>query len=109
MANSFQSYALALLTLLRNQEDVDDDPPLGIARRVETDIRVSSRSFNMPAHDLLRLLLEHSLSPETLGKLFITELARCEIPAVKSLGNALPTLLRDSFHVKHYCICKSTL
>ncbi|KAF8497140.1 hypothetical protein F5888DRAFT_1889780 [Russula emetica] len=73
MANSFQSYALALLTLLRNQEDVNDNPPLGIAiRRDDTD---SSSSFNMPAHNFLRILIEHSPSPETLARLFIAELA----------------------------------
>jgi hypothetical protein len=72
MANSFQSYALALLTYVRSQEDVNDNPPLGIAiRRDATDI-----SF-----------------------IFIAELAKCEIPAVKYLGNALSTL-RDTFHAK---------
>jgi len=95
MANSFQSYALALLTYVRSQEDVNDDPPLGIAiRRDATDI-----SFNMPAHNLLRFLIEYSPSPETIARLFIAELANCEIPAVKYLGNALSTL-RDTFHAK---------
>ncbi|KAF8497138.1 hypothetical protein F5888DRAFT_328741 [Russula emetica] len=84
MANSFQSYALALLTLVRNQEDVNDNPPLGIAiRRNGTD----SCPFNMPAHSLLRFLIEHSPSPE--ARLFIAELARCEIPAVKYLVKTL--------------------
>jgi len=86
MANSFQSYALALLTLVRNQEDVNDNPPFGIAiRRDGTD----SSSFNMPAHNFLRILIDHSPSPETLARLFIAELARCEIPAVKYLVNTL--------------------
>jgi hypothetical protein len=97
MANSFQSYALALLTLVRNQEDVNDNPPFGIAIRRDTD----TSSINMPAHNLLRLLIEHSPSPETISRLFIAELARCDIPAVKNLGNALSTL-RDTFHVKYY-------
>jgi hypothetical protein len=97
MTNSFQSYALALLTLVRNQEDVN--PPLGIAiRRDATDFS----SFNTPAHNLLRLLIEHFPSPETIATLFIAELARCEIPgAVRTLGNALP-ILRETFHVKYY-------
>jgi hypothetical protein len=102
MANSFQSYALALLTLVRNQEDVNDNPPLGIAiRRDGTD-----SSFNMPAHNLLRFLIEHSPSPEPIARLFIAELARCEIPAVKYLGNALSTL-RDRFHVKYHMQAKT--
>jgi hypothetical protein len=104
MANSFQSYALALLTSVRNQEDVDDNPPLGIAiRRDVTD----SPSFNMPAHNLLRLLIVHSPDPETIARLFMVQLARCEIIAVKNLGNALSTL-RDTFQIKYY-IYKSTL
>jgi len=100
MANSFQSYALALLTLVRSQKDVNDNPPLGIAiRRDATDLS----SFNMPAQNLLQFLIEHSPSPETMARLFIAELARCEIPAMKYLGNALSTL-RDTFHVKHYML-----
>jgi hypothetical protein len=98
MANSFQSYALALLTLVRSQEDVNDNAPLGIAiRRDATDIS----SFNMPVHNLLQFLIEHSPSPETIARLFIAELARCKIPAVKILGNALYTL-RDTFYVKYF-------
>jgi hypothetical protein len=97
MANSFQSYVLALLTLVRNQEDVNDNPALGIAIRHDAD----TSSFNMPAHNLLGLLIEHSPSPETIARLFIAELASCEIPAVKDLGNALSTL-RDTFHAKYY-------
>jgi hypothetical protein len=98
MANSFQSYALALLTLVKNQEDVNDDPPLEIViRRDGTDIS----SSNMPVHSLLRFLIERSRSPETIARLFIAELARCEIPAMKYLGNALSTL-RDTFHVKYH-------
>jgi hypothetical protein len=100
MANSFQTYALALLTLVGNQEDLNDNSPLGIAtRRDATD----SSSSNMPAHSVVRFPIEHSPSPETIARLFkfIAELARGEIPAVKNLGNALSTL-RDTFHVKHY-------
>jgi hypothetical protein len=97
MANSFRSYVLALLALVKNQEDVNDNPALGIAIRHDTD----TSSFNMPAHKLLGLLIEHSPSPETIARLFIAELARCEIPAVKDLGNALSTL-RDTFHAKYH-------
>ena len=92
MANSFQSYALALLTLVGNQENVNDNP-LGIVIRCD-----GTDSSNMPAHNLLRLLIEHSPSPETIARLFMVQLARCEIPAVKNLGNTLSTL-RDTFHV----------
>lgn len=90
MANTFQSYALALLTLLRNQEDVNDNPPLGIAMRRDG---ADTSSFNMPAHDFPRFLIEHSPSPETLAWLFMVELARCEIVAVKNLGTVMPFLL----------------
>jgi hypothetical protein len=83
MANSFQSYALALLTLVRNQDDVNDNP-LGIVIRRDA----SNSSPNMPAHNLLRLLIEHSPYPETIARLFMVQLARCENPAVKNLGNA---------------------
>ena len=100
MANSFQSYALALLTLVKNQEDVNDNPPLGITIRRDHD-GTNISSFNMPAHNLLRSLIEHSPSPETIARQFIAELARCEIPAVKSLGNAL-SILRDTSHNKYY-------
>jgi hypothetical protein len=83
MANSFRSYALALLTLVRNQDDVNDNPLGIVIRRDGTD-----SSPNMPAHKLLRLLIEHSPSPETIARLFMVQLARCENPAVKILGNA---------------------
>jgi hypothetical protein len=103
MENSFQSYALALLTSVGSQEDVNhDNPPLEIAIRRDGTLAVAdTSSFNMPARSLLRFLIEHSPSPETIARLFITELARCEIPAVKYLGNALSTLC-DAFRVKYY-------
>ena len=83
MANSFQFYALALLALVKNQDDVDDNPSLGIA--IRHDGIVGSSSFNVPAHHLLRLLIVHSPSPEMIARLFIVQLAKCEIPAVKKL------------------------
>ena len=98
MANSFQSYSLALLTLVTNQEDVDDNPPLGIAiRRDGTDIS----SFNMPAHNLLRLMIEHSPSPEVVARQFMTELGRCDYDDVITHGDALSTL-NDKFYVEYY-------
>ena len=103
MENSFQSYALALLTSVGGQDSEDvnhDNPPLEIAIRSDGTLADTS-SFNMPARSLLRFLIEHSPSPETIARLFITELARCEIPAVKYLGNALP-ILCDTFRVKYY-------
>jgi hypothetical protein len=105
-ANSFQSYALALLTLARNQEDVNDNPSLRIAtRRDGTD----DSSFNMPAaHNLLRLLIEHSPSPESMARLFMVELARCKIPAVKNLGNVVLSALHDTTsHIKYYMQVKT--
>jgi hypothetical protein len=83
---------------VRSQEVINNNPPLGVAiRRDGTDIS----SLNIPAHNLLRFLIEHSPSPETIARLFIAELVRCEIPAVKFFGNTLFTL-RDTFHVKYY-------
>lgn len=49
MANSLQSYAVALLTLVRlgSQEDVNDNPHLGVAiRRDGTDISSLNTVFN---------------------------------------------------------------
>jgi len=95
MKNTFQSYALALLKLMRSQEDVDDNPPLGIAMRRDGK---DTSSFNVPAHDFLRFLIEHSPSPETLARLFMVELARCEIVAMKNLGTVTLFLL----YVTHF-------
>ena len=89
METSFQSYALALLTSVGSQEDVNhDNLPLKIAIRHDhgTLAMADTSSFNMPARSLLRFLIEHSPSPETIARLFIAELARCEIPTVKYLG-----------------------
>jgi len=101
MANTFQSYALALLTLMRNQDDVNDNPPLGIAMRRDGE---DTSSFNVPARDFLRLLIEHSPSPETLARLFMVELARCEIVAMKNLGTVIPILL----YVMHFMMSNVT-
>ena len=96
MKNTTQSYALALLTLMGNQEcDKDDDnPPLGWALHL-------SSVFNLAAHRLLRALIEQSPSPETVAQQFLMELEKCENPAVVDLGEMLFLLLCcDPFYVK---------
>ena len=104
METSFQSYALALLTSgsMGSQEDVNhDDPPLEIAIRHDhgTLAVADTSSFNIPARSLLRFLIEHSPSPETIARLFIAELARCEIPTVKYLGKC-------AFYSMRYISCR---
>jgi len=67
-------YALALLTLIRDQDGADVTPPLGIALRYET----ATSKYNLPAHRLLQALIEHSPSPETVACQFMAALERCE-------------------------------
>ena len=99
MENTPQSYyALALLKLMGNQEcDNENNPPLGWALHLET----PSSVYNLAAHKLLRTLIEHSPSPETVAQQFLTELERSENPAVADLGDAVSTLC-DPFYVKYY-------
>jgi hypothetical protein len=98
--NTLRSYAQALLTLMGNQDGADkENPPLGWAMRLVT--LTQKTDYSQPAHRLLQALLEHSPSPETVAEQFMTELAKCEIPAVVELGDAASTLC-DPFYVK-YC------
>ena len=96
--NTLQSYALALLTLWRNQEGADGpNPPLGWAFRLETQTSI----YNLAAHRLLPALIEHSPSPEVVARQFMTELGRCDYDDVITHGDALSTL-NDKFYVEYY-------
>jgi hypothetical protein len=48
------SHALALLGVMRNQEDVIENPPLGAARLIGTE----TSTFDVPAHKLLQAVIE---------------------------------------------------
>jgi len=75
MANTLQSYALALLTSMS----------LGTATLVH--LGIGTTAFDVPANNLLHALIEHSPSPETMAQEFMAELGKCEIIAVKNLGD----------------------
>jgi len=92
-----QSYALALLKLMGNQEGAEDNPPLGWALHLET----QSSVFNLAAHRLMQTLIEHSPSPEAVAQQFMTGLAQCENSAVVDLGDAL-SIFCDTFYVEYY-------
>ena len=84
-------YALALLTLMRNQAPPpgqSDAQPLGMALCGDTQISI----YNVPAHALLQALIEHSPSQETVARHFMVELAKCENRAVVNSGDTLSTL-----------------
>ncbi|KAF8523340.1 hypothetical protein BU17DRAFT_86082 [Hysterangium stoloniferum] len=85
MAGHHSSHVLALLSLMGKQEDVMDNPPLGIARR----IGATTSTFDVPAHKLLQAVIEHSPSPETIAREFLVELGKCEIVIVKEFVDAL--------------------
>ena len=101
MENTLRSYAVALLALMRNQEGADgDNPPLGWARRWET----QSSIYNLAAHRLLQALVEHPPSPEAnrvVAQEFMAELAKCGNSTVVTLSEGSPTL-RDTFHIEYY-------
>lgn len=86
MENALQSYALALLKLMGNQEGAGgDNPPLGWALHLET----RSSVYKLAAHKLLQTLIEHSPSPEAVTQQFMTELAQCENSVVIDLVDSL--------------------
>ncbi|KAI9510124.1 hypothetical protein F5148DRAFT_1374740 [Russula earlei] len=80
--NSVATYVLTMLEMMGRQDSFVDNPPLGLARRAGA----TSSTFDVPAHKLLRAVIEHSPSPETK---FLVELAKCEIFAVKKLVDDL--------------------
>jgi hypothetical protein len=71
-----------------NQKGADEEnPPLGWAMRLIQQNTVYSQT----AHKLLQALIEHSPSPETVAKQVLSDLGKCENPAVASLGDAVST------------------
>ncbi len=76
-----KSYALALLTLMEEVAN-EDNQPLGMALHLE------ARSLKLAAHRLLQTLIEYSPSPEVMVQQFMTALAQCGNPAVVALGDA---------------------
>ena len=98
MENTTQSYALALLKLMGNQEGANEDnPPLGWALHLET----QSSVYSQTAHKLLQALIEHSPSPETVAQQVLTELGKCDNASVAGFGDALSTFC-DTFYVEYY-------
>ncbi|KAI9510211.1 hypothetical protein F5148DRAFT_1147755 [Russula earlei] len=95
--DSLATYILALLELMGRKDGSVDNPPLGLA----TPAGAISSTFDVPAHKLLHALIEHSPSPETISREFMVELARCEISAVKQLGDALLPLSVDDLDRDH--------
>ena len=99
--NTPRSYALALLTLMGDQEGANgENPPLGIALRWET----QSSVYNLHAHRLLKALIDHPPNPEgnqVVVQEFMTELTKCENSVVIDLGDALSTS-SDTFYVDYY-------
>src|ERR1700679_1000426 len=93
MENTTQSYALALLKLMGNQEGANEDnPPLGWALHLET----QSSIYSQTAHKFLQALIEHSPSPETVARQVLTRLGECKNLAVADLGDAVSTYVITS-------------
>ena len=83
------SYALALLTLMEEGTN-DDNQPLGTALHLrEAPLPDFTSTTKLAPHRLLRALIEHSPSPEVVAQQFMTVLAQCENLAVVALGDAL--------------------
>ena len=82
MGSQIVTCPLALLKLMDEDDGSAGQPPLGIARRFD----VESSTFNLPAHRLLKALITHAPSPETIAKQFLFKLGKCEIPLVETLG-----------------------
>ena len=81
-------YPLALLELMNQQEDAVENPPLGIAKRAGVEVSV----FNIPAHRLLKALINHSPSPEAMAKEFLKELGKCGVDSVSQFGEVFIVL-----------------
>ncbi|KAH9963117.1 hypothetical protein BC827DRAFT_1193455 [Russula dissimulans] len=80
-----ESYILELLEFIGKKDNSMENPPLGFARRAGAE----TSTFDVPAHKLLKALIEHSPSPETVAREFLVELVKCEISAVKELVHSL--------------------
>ena len=82
MASQVASYPLALLELMDQDDRCTAQPPLGIPRRIGAESSV----FNIPAHRLLKALITHAPSQETVAKEFLVELGKCGNALVQTLG-----------------------
>jgi hypothetical protein len=79
------SYPLTLLKLMGEQEDVAQNPPLGIAKRAGMENSV----FSVAAHHLLKAAIELSPSPVLVAQEFLVSLGKCGILVVKEFGEPL--------------------
>ena len=75
-------YSLALLDLMDKDDGSTTQPPLGIARLIGAESSV----LNVPAHRLLKALIAHAPSQETIAKEFLVELGKCGNTLVETLG-----------------------
>ena len=75
-------YPLALLELMDKDDGSTTQPPLGIARLIGAESSV----LNVPAHRLLKALIAHAPSQETIAKEFLVELGKCGNTLVETLG-----------------------
>ena len=82
MESQVPSYPLTLLNLMEEGYGSTSQPPLGIARPSSAE----SSTLNVPAHRLLKALITHSPSPETIAKELLVELGKCGNPPVKMLS-----------------------
>jgi len=101
MENTPRYYALALLTVIRNQEGADgNNLPLGLATRVQT----KSSIYDLAAHRLLQALIEHPPSlqaNQVVAQEFLTELTKCGNSTVAASGDGSSTFC-DTFYVEYY-------
>jgi len=87
---TLRSYFLALLTLMGNQNTDKENPPLGWALHWET----QSTIYSLPAHRLLRALIQHSPSPkagQAVAQQFMTVLKMCKNSNIINLVETLNT------------------
>ncbi|KAF5387116.1 hypothetical protein D9615_001639 [Tricholomella constricta] len=82
MVSQVATYPLALFKLMDEEDTSAKQPPLGFAKRAGTE----SSTFNVPAHSLLKALVSHAPSAETMAKEFLAELGKCGNPLVETLA-----------------------
>ena len=97
--NTLQSYVQSLLTLMGE----DGSKPLGMALRWDT----QTSKYNLPADRVLQAMVKHALSPQTVAQQFMTELGKCKIAAVISLGARAISIY--AIHFTLIIMCKSKL
>ncbi|KAI0272146.1 hypothetical protein BGY98DRAFT_167201, partial [Russula aff. rugulosa BPL654] len=83
--NTLRSYALTLLTLIGNQQNVEENPLFGEAMRLDTGHTI----YRQTSHRVLQALIEYSPSPETIVKQFLEGLMKCKISDVETLAASL--------------------